>query len=98
MAWYVVYRGKEPGVYRTWAQCNAQVSGFKNNSYKSFPSEERAVASYMEFKGFEEEKVLLKRPAPVVTKTPCLFVVCMVRSFVLVVLLLFIVFSGKKCM
>jgi hypothetical protein len=73
-------------------------SALSELSYKSFPTEEEAVASYMEFKGFEEEKVLLKRPAPVVTKTPCLFVVCMVQSFVLVVLLLFIVFSGKKCL
>ena len=98
MAWYVVYCGREPRVYATWARCNAQVIGFKNCCYKSFPIEEEAVTSYMEFKGCEEDKVLVKRPAPIVTKTPCLFVVCMVQSFVLVVLLLFIVFSGKKCL
>ena len=98
MVWNVVYRDKVLEVYATWARCNAQVTGFKNCCYKSFPTEEEAVASYMEFKGCEEDKVLVKRPAPIVTKTPCLFVVCMVQSFVLVVLLLFIVFSGKKCL
>ena len=34
MAWYVVYRGKEPGVYAIWPTCHAQVSGFANCCYK----------------------------------------------------------------
>ena len=34
MAWYVVYWGKEPGVYATWPSCHAQVSGFANCCYK----------------------------------------------------------------
>ena len=47
MAWYVVYRGRVLGVYATWARCNAQATGFKNNSYKSFPNKEEAEASYL---------------------------------------------------
>ena len=47
MAQYVVYRGRVPGVYVTWAKCNAQVTSFKNNSYKSFPNKEEAEASYL---------------------------------------------------
>ena len=57
MAWYVVYRGRVPGVYATWARCNVQVIGFKNNSYKSFPNKEEAEASYLEFMGCEDDKV-----------------------------------------
>jgi hypothetical protein len=85
MAWYVVYRDREPGVYATWATCHAQVTGFANGCYKSFPSQEEAVASYMEFKGCEEEKVLVKPPSKVVRKTPELFVLTMVQSFFLLV-------------
>ena len=78
MAWYVVYRSKVPGVYATWARCNAQVIGFKNCCYKSFHIEEEAVTSYMEFKGCEDGKVHVKAPAPVVNKTSWLFVLCIV--------------------
>jgi viroplasmin and RNaseH domain-containing protein len=53
MTWYVVYRGKQPGVYDSWARCNEQVAGYKKNSYKSFPCEE-VVASYLEFMGSED--------------------------------------------
>jgi len=55
MAWYVVYRGREPGVYATWATCHAQASGFKNCCYKSFPTKEEVEASYLEFKGCEDD-------------------------------------------
>jgi len=96
MAWYVVYRGRDPGVYATWATCHAQVTGFPNCCYKSFPTKEEAVASYMEFKGCEDEKVFVKPPTAVVSKTPWLFLLCMVQSFVLAVLLFFIVYRGKK--
>ena len=81
MAWYVVYRGKVHGVYATWARCNAQVTGFKNNSYKSFPNKEEAEASYFEFMGCEDDKVFVKPPPKVVRNTPVLFVVAVVQSF-----------------
>ena len=29
----VVYKGYKPGVYKHWADCNAQVAGFKKNCY-----------------------------------------------------------------
>lgn len=45
--YYAVRQGKKPGIYRTWDQCKAQVHGFKGAQYKSFPSEDQALA-YME--------------------------------------------------
>jgi len=47
MTWYVVYKGYKPGVYAHWADCNAQVAGFKRNSYQGFPTKEEAVASFL---------------------------------------------------
>ena len=85
------------GVYATWATCHAQVTSFKNFYYKSFPSKEEAVVeSYMEFKGCEDDKVFVKPAATVVAKTSWLFL-CMVQSFMLVVLIFYIVKRGKNC-
>ncbi len=35
---YVVWKGRNPGVYETWDECQAQVSGFAGAEFKSFPS------------------------------------------------------------
>lgn len=40
--YYVVWRGRKPGIYESWAECEAQVKGFANASYKAFPT--RAIA------------------------------------------------------
>jgi ribonuclease HI len=42
---YVVWRGYSPGVYETWAETAAQVSGFSGAKYKSFLSREEAQAA-----------------------------------------------------
>lgn len=33
---YAVLRGRKPGVYSTWAECEKQVKGFPNAAFKSF--------------------------------------------------------------
>lgn len=33
---YVVWVGRAPGIYDTWAQCDSQVKGFSGAKYKSF--------------------------------------------------------------
>jgi ribonuclease HI len=40
--YYVVWRGKQPGIYETWDECKAMVEGFTGASYKAFPSESEA--------------------------------------------------------
>ncbi|UQS84160.1 ribonuclease H family protein [Bombilactobacillus thymidiniphilus] len=34
--YYVVRKGRKPGIYATWAQCQAQVKGFSGAQFKSF--------------------------------------------------------------
>ena len=46
---YAVRQGKEPGIYNTWGECQAQVIGFKGAEYKSFKKLEEAE-SYMDNK------------------------------------------------
>lgn len=40
--YYAVRRGRNPGIYRTWPECQKQVSGFVNARYKSFTTEAEA--------------------------------------------------------
>ncbi|MDR1517233.1 MAG: ribonuclease H family protein [Dysgonamonadaceae bacterium] len=45
---YVVWQGVNPGVYGSWDECKAQVSGFENARYKSFESREEADKAFSE--------------------------------------------------
>lgn len=36
---YAVRKGKVPGVYTTWAECQEQIKGFKSNEFKKFEGE-----------------------------------------------------------
>lgn len=43
---YVVWKGVKPGVYNSWAECKAQVHGFDQALYKSFPTREEADRAF----------------------------------------------------
>lgn len=46
MKYYVVWEGREPGVYDSWDECQQQVNGYPGARFKAFPSAEAAVAAY----------------------------------------------------
>lgn len=46
--WYVVWYGHEPGVYDTWAECQAQTEGYRGARYKSFESHAEALRAFEE--------------------------------------------------
>jgi viroplasmin and RNaseH domain-containing protein len=55
--YYAVRSGREPGVYRTWAECQAQVHGYPGAAFKAFPTEQEAadfVAGLSSARGPEE--------------------------------------------
>ncbi|RMH05629.1 MAG: hypothetical protein D6704_09105 [Nitrospirae bacterium] len=41
---YGVQKGRAPGVYTSWAACQAQVTGYPGAKYKAFPSRQEAEA------------------------------------------------------
>ncbi|ROV95537.1 hypothetical protein VSDG_05340 [Cytospora chrysosperma] len=41
-AWYAVQKGRQPGLYRTWDECAAQVKGFASARFKGFNTREGA--------------------------------------------------------
>ncbi|NOZ00158.1 MAG: ribonuclease H [Chloroflexi bacterium] len=52
---YVVWKGRKPGIYASWAECEAQVKGYPDAQFKAFPTREMAEAAfhgaYEEYKG-----------------------------------------------
>lgn len=43
---YVVWNGYATGVFDSWEECQLQVTGYPNAKYKSFDSQEAAIAAY----------------------------------------------------
>ncbi|MNW25846.1 Ribonuclease H [compost metagenome] len=43
---YVVWEGKTPGVYTSWAECQTQVSGVTGAKFKAFPSKAEAEKAF----------------------------------------------------
>lgn len=44
--YYVVWKGRKPGIFTTWAECEQQVKGFVAAEYKSFGSRMEAEAAF----------------------------------------------------
>ncbi|WP_420603679.1 viroplasmin family protein [Flagellimonas sp.] len=57
---YVVWKGKRPGIYESWDDCKAQIEGFKGSQYKSFSAFDQAKkafnGNYLEYKGKSKDK------------------------------------------
>lgn len=49
MKWYVVYYGKNSGVYDSWEKCDEQVDGYENNCYKGYKTKKEADDRYSNF-------------------------------------------------
>jgi len=45
---YVVWVGRKPGVYDSWAECQKQINGFDEAKYKSYESKATADQAYRE--------------------------------------------------
>ena len=44
--YYVVWKGRKTGIFTTWQECSAQVTGFNSAEYKSFENREAASAAF----------------------------------------------------
>ncbi len=53
--YYVIWKGRKRGIFSTWAECEAQVKGYKDAEYKAFDTRseaERAFArAYTDYAG-----------------------------------------------
>ncbi len=77
---YVVWKGKVPGVYQTWEECEKQVKGAEEAKYKSFETIEEANKEYKNpsFKKKESNSkvVLSKTSAQFVYPSICVDAAC----------------------
>lgn len=44
--YYVVWKGREAGIFNTWDKCKAQVDAFSGAKYKSFPTLDEAESAF----------------------------------------------------
>lgn len=66
--YYSVYRGRIPGVYTKWSQCQEQVSKYSGAKFKKFSDQDEAM--YFLKYGYEKEKLRKKSPLSVPKLTP----------------------------
>ena len=59
---YVVWKGRTPGVYDSWDACKKEVDGFQGALYKGFPDQASAEAAFA--KGFTEFEKKVDGHAP----------------------------------
>ncbi|CRF28811.1 Ribonuclease H [Mycobacterium tuberculosis] len=43
---YVVWEGRQPGIYKSWAECQAQTDGYPQAKFKSYESEAEAKGAF----------------------------------------------------
>lgn len=65
--YYAVRVGKTPGIYFTWADCSAQVTGFKGAKYKSFQNIEEAL-EFMGETNLDNKKPVIKKESTTTKK------------------------------
>jgi len=69
--YYVVWKGKKPGIYSTWEACAGQVNGFPEARYKAFATQAEAEKAfkgrYAQYsrKPTPSQKQLLAKEAPI---------------------------------
>ncbi len=61
--YYVVWQGHDPGIYESWAECQAQIKNYSGAKYKSFPTKETAEeAFHQNYKDFISSKASAPKP------------------------------------
>ncbi|MCF2875993.1 MULTISPECIES: viroplasmin family protein [unclassified Tenacibaculum] len=61
--YYVVWQGKEKGIFTSWNACKKQITGYEGAQYKAFIDKKEAevafTKSYNDYKGKDTKKVVL---------------------------------------
>jgi ribonuclease HI len=71
--YYVVFAGRNPGVYDTWEECNKQVNGYSGavfRSYRTKAEAEKALDTYNSNKGAEKAPASLNNAEAAPTSRP----------------------------
>jgi ribonuclease HI len=63
MKYYVVWQGKETGIFTDWNTCNKQVKGFAGAKYKSFKTRIEAEAAFQSGSATQVKASINKKPS-----------------------------------
>lgn len=75
--WYVVWKGRKPGIYTTWDDCKKQTDGFNGASFKGFKTKEEAeVAYYGEIKVKEKKETVSPVTSTYIQESLCVDAAC----------------------
>lgn len=66
---YVVFKGRKPGVYDTWAECNDQISGFPGNLYQRFDDEDKAKLALAKYQKCQSQAEAIDKVIAEATKS-----------------------------
>ncbi|PRX56771.1 viroplasmin family protein [Flagellimonas meridianipacifica] len=62
---YVVWKGKKPGIYESWSDCKAQIEGYQGAQYKAFlefsEAKKAYKGEYKDYKGTNTKKKTLSK-------------------------------------
>ena len=72
--WYVVWSGRETGVFNSWEECKMQVEGLKGAKYKAFSSQSQALRAYED--GYDTYKKSNPDAAPFVVQALAVDAAC----------------------
>ncbi len=62
---FVVWDGKEPGIYKSWESCKQQIHGYAAAKYKGFETEKEAIEAYNSpYWDFVGRNAVHKTPVP----------------------------------
>ena len=69
--YYVVWKGRHPGVFDSWEACKQEIDGFAGALYKGFPDQASADTAYAKgFTGFDKIKAEAKPNPMMATVKP----------------------------
>lgn len=82
--YYVVWQGRTPGIYDTWAKAQAQIDGFPNAQYRGYPTKEAAQAAFaLPFQyspSFKQERSWRTSSNPPILPSICVDAACNMRT------------------
>lgn len=57
MKYYVVFVGRNPGIYTSWMDCNREVCGFQGNLHQSYATWEQATQALTDYQAGTTKKI-----------------------------------------
>ena len=67
-AYYVVWKGKNPGIYENWEECESQIKGHQGAVYKGFATKAEAEQAFAD----SPEKYIVRKPKSSTAGSPSL--------------------------